>query len=120
RMRADFGFVERLDRRLEAAGQLVDVREPCTLGGKTRGLVVLERERFELRRLEACQLALGIALRVAAAQPFEPLLERSPGAKRVRDVGCEGFETAVGVEQRALIRAFEQRLVRVLAVDIDE
>src|SRR5690606_29791882 len=120
RMRADLALVERLDRRLEAAGELVHVREARAFGAEARGLGVLERERLELRRVEACELELGVALRVAAAQALEPLLERAPCAKRLGDVGRERLEAAVRVEQRALIRALEQRLVRMLPVDIDE
>src|SRR5690606_5552346 len=80
----------------------------------------LEREGLELGRLEAQQLELRIALTVAALRRFEPRVRVLPLAIGRRDVAHELPEAAVRVEQRTLVRAVEQRLMRVLAVNVDE
>src|SRR5690606_35684941 len=117
---AGLGLVQRLDRELEAAGKLVDVREPAALCVEARRLAVLEREPLELGGLKAQQLELRAPLHVAAFRLLEPRVCVLPCPVSGRDFARELPEPAVRIEQRALVRALEQRLMRVLTVNIDE
>src|SRR5690606_6734839 len=101
---AVLGFIKRLDRDIEAPRELVDVSEPGALGMQARRLAVFERERVELGSLEAQQLELRVALRVAALRLLELRLRLLPRAVRRGHVADGLLEAAVRVEQRTLVR----------------
>ena len=118
--RSGFVLGQRVERRADAAEQPVRVGEPIALGSKALRLAIDERERFELGDLKTQQLDLGLPLRARGAPVLELLDERLPRRETLGDRGCDRRDVVVGVEQGALVAGVEQRLVRVLTVDVDE
>ncbi len=81
---------------------------------------VADSERVDLPGLELQQLELGRATRTALTTRVEIVLERLPRGVVGRDCGGQIFVPAVRVEQGTLGGRFEQRLMRVLPVDVHE
>ena len=138
-----FGVV--LGKRAEPIGHGAQLGERCTIGlGERleRGLRPGEKARavlqalvlgrhfvpFALARRELAQVieplgdvgALGFALRKLRARLRGHLLEPLPVAERLRRVARERLGSGVRVEEFPLGGCAQQRLVRVLAMQVDE
>jgi hypothetical protein len=106
--------------RAHTAQQPVGVGEPLALGSQSRGLAGCQRQRFELGDLEPQELDFGLLLHACAAPLLELRCEGLQRAELLGDRRGERSEAAVGIEQRTLAAGLEQRLMSVLAVDVDE
>ena len=96
------------------------VREPLVFGLQLVPFLGPECERFEFLRLPVELLALGCqCLRVGFQRASVPA-DVLPRAKRLRDLHGQFSRTGIAIEQLALRRRAQQRLVLVLAVDIDQ
>src|ERR1700741_333178 len=76
-------------------------------------LLQIGNQRFDLR-------AFGLALREVLLRLVGQALQTLPGAERIRSLRNEFFRSRMRIQQRALGRGTKQRLVLVLAMDVDE
>ena len=111
---------QRIHRILRAFDQALGVREPRVLGEQLLPFVGIELERIELAHLPLELLALGRKRRRVGFERRELLPDVLPAAPRGGDSTRCGAQSGIGIEQRALRRRAQQRLVFVLAVNIDQ
>jgi hypothetical protein len=109
-----------LDGRGSLALYRLGILELAKLRLQRLQLAVGEGQAGEFLQLVAQQL---LAIRIGAvlvAQPCELPPQRLPSLRGVADAGGVCGRAGQGVEERALRRTAQQRLVRVLAMDVDE
>ena len=111
---------ERVERGADAAHETVGVREPIALGAQPLRLPVGKLECVELRDLKTQQLDFGLPLRARRAPVLELLEQRLPRREALGYRRRERRYLFVRVEQCALVAGVEQRLMRVLAMNVDE
>src|SRR6185503_16891276 len=120
RKRGAFGFGQRLERRLRAAEEARAVLKARVLRGDFGPFAVARRQAFEFRDQVLDFGALRLALREVLLRLVDERLQALPRAVRLRRFRGEVLGAGVGVEQGALRRGTQQRLVLVLAVDVDQ
>src|SRR5262245_17166762 len=94
--------------------------QPRMLGGDLLPFAVARSELLEVLQLFFNAGALGFALREVLLGLVRQGLQPFPASKAGGYLKNQRFGTGVGIEQRALCRRAQQRLVLVLAVDVDE
>ena len=110
-------------RILERGAMRFRVGEQLFLGGERRVFVgVHDLRRVDLGELVAEQVDRARAQMVVATDRGHLVVDSPPLAARDEQRGARRCRrlTRVAVEQRALLGRNEQRLVRVLAVQVDE
>ncbi len=103
-----------------AFGQCAAVAQALAFRLQFRRFARRRVERVELLQLEAQQVDTRRAAGVVGPQPLEPVAEGLPHSERGFRVAAQRVEIAVVIQQFALHRTPAERLVEVLAVDVQQ
>jgi hypothetical protein len=114
------GFGQRFEGGLRAGEERRAVREPRLLGAYLIPLAFPGRQLLQVADALAQVGVLGFARGEILLRLDGYLLQALPGAAGLGGLACELLGAGVRVEQAALRRRPQKRLVRVLAVDVDQ
>ena len=115
-----FGLGQCLDRGLRPGEQAGAVRKARVLRRQGVPFALARRQALQFRHLVLQVGALRLALRILLGSLNSQRLEPLPGAPGRTGFAPQPLDACMPVEQRALRGRPHERLVRVLAMDVDE
>ncbi len=118
--RCAFGLRQSLERRLRAGEEARAVLQALMLGGDLLPFAFARRQLFQVGHSLRDVRALGLTLRELGARLGGDFFQPLPVAEPLRGLARQGFGAGMRVEQLALRGSAQQRLVRMLAVQVEQ
>ena len=112
--------VEPGERRADALGQSAAVLQPGSFAREFLDLAILQRKRVEFIELKSQQVEARSAIRLSGQQRLDALCQRPPLDVVRRHDGAVVQQSAEMIEQIALHVPAAQRLVEVLAMNVEQ